>query len=314
MHLERLVLATDFSPAARLALEHAVAIATRFQARLYIFHAIDVRDGGSQGNESLADDFYELTERRAREELEGLRARLGPPGVHTGPISIVETVRIGSPSEEIVAFAEEKEADLVVVGTQGRSALARVFVGSVAESVVRRAPCPVLSVRVPDGAAPPAAPPSLSRILCAVDSSASSRAALRASCDLADRFESEVVAVTVVDDYLVSQATTLSPLDAVALDTRFIEIARENLERCIQETVGGRCGRGIRRRVEAGRPAEAIARAAEVEGASLVACGTHGRSGIARALFGSVAEKIVRIAPCPVLTVREGKPAARLAA
>lgn len=310
MHLERIVLATDFSAAARLALEHAVAIATRFQARLYIFHAIDVRDGGSQGNESLADDFYELTERRAREELEGLRARLGPPGVHTGPISIVETVRIGSPSEEIVAFAEEKEADLVVVGTQGRSVLARVFAGSVAESVLRRAPCPVLAVRVPDGAAPPAAPPSLSRILCAVDHSASSRAALRASCDLADRFESEVVAVTVVDDYLVSQG----PIDAVALDTRFIEIARENLERCVQETVGGKCGRGIRRRVEAGRPAESIARVAEVEGASLIACGTHGRSGIARALFGSVAEKIVRIAPCPVLTVREGKPAARLAA
>jgi nucleotide-binding universal stress UspA family protein len=314
MHLERLVLATDFSAAARLALEHAVAIATRFQARLYIFHAIDVRDGDSQGNESLADDFYELAERRAREELEALRARLGPPAIHPGPISIVETVRIGAPSDEIVGFAGEKEADLVVVGTKGRTGLARVLVGSVAESVVRRAPCPVLAVRVPESAAPPVNPPSFARIVCAVDSSDSSRAALRASCDLADRFDAEVVAVTVVDDYLVAQATTLSPLDAVALERRFVEIAHDNLERCVEETVGAKCGKGIRRRVETGRPAESIARAAELEGASLVACGTHGRSGIVRALFGSVAEKIVRLSPCPVLTVREGKPAARLAA
>jgi nucleotide-binding universal stress UspA family protein len=166
----------------------------------------------------------------------------------------------------------------------------------------------VLAVRVAEGDGLTDIRP-FAKILCAVDASASSRAALRAACDLADRFEAEVVALTVVDDYLMSQASTLSQLDAVALETRFVEIARADLERCVSETVG-EAVKGLRRRVEVGRPAESIARVAELEEVSLVACGTHGRSGLARALFGSVAEKCVsRRAPCS-RCARDGQPRA----
>jgi nucleotide-binding universal stress UspA family protein len=230
-------------------------------------------------------------------------------------------VRIGTPADEIVKFADDKKADLLVVGTHGRSGIRRMLVGSVADSVVRRAPCPVLAVRV--GAEEEARAATrdprhdaraISRIVCAVDTTPSSRAALRAACDLAGRFDATVVAVNVIDDYILAQAGMLSQLDAVSIEGRFGEIARANLERCIAETVGDHCGRGIERRVEVGRPSEAIARVATQEGAQLVTCGTHGRTGLARALFGSIAEQIVRAAPCPVLTVREGPPAARAAA
>src|SRR5581483_8991195 len=100
----------------------------------------------------------------------------------------------------------------------------------------------------------------------------------------------------------------------VSIEGRFTEIAHANLEQSIERAVGAECGKGIVRRVEVGRPAETITRVAAAESAQLIACGTHGRTGLARALFGSVAEQIVRLAPCPVLTVREGAPAARLAA
>lgn len=325
MHVERIVLATDFSAAARAALEHAIAIAARFRARLYLFHVVDVRDGEGAhvlGNEECVDEFYELAERRAREELESLRDRVGaPPGALAGAIPIVECVRIGAPSEEVIRFAAEKQADLIVVGTHGRTGIRRVLVGSVAESIVRRAPCPVLAVRVSveEEARAVARDPShesrpIGRIVCALDGSASARAALRASCELAERFGSQVTAVNVIDDHLMAQAGMLSQLDAVSIEGRFSEIARANLERAISETVPGDFGSGIKRRIEVGRPAEAIARAAESEGAQLVACGTHGRTGLARALFGSIAEHIVRLSPCPVLTVREGVAAARAVA
>ncbi|HZU99183.1 MAG TPA: universal stress protein, partial [Planctomycetota bacterium] len=149
LELQRMVLATDFSPGARAALEHAIAFAARFGARLYLFHSVEVREKGDPDvphDPARVDDFYELAERRAREELEALRGRLEAP--RAAPVSIVECVRIGVPADEIVAFAEEKGADLIIVGTHGRTGLRRVLVGSVAESVVRRAPCPVLAVRV----------------------------------------------------------------------------------------------------------------------------------------------------------------------
>src|SRR5207248_11355843 len=80
VHVEKIVLATDFSAAARAALEHAIALCARFAARLYLFHVVDVRDSEGVhvlGNEARVDDFYELAERRAREELEQIRDRLG---------------------------------------------------------------------------------------------------------------------------------------------------------------------------------------------------------------------------------------------
>jgi nucleotide-binding universal stress UspA family protein len=338
VRLERLVLATDFTDAARGALEHAVALAARFQARLYVFHAIDIQDGDGAhvaGNEHRADEFYELAEKQARAELEAVRGRLAVPGVVPDPIPIVESVRLGSPVDEIVRFATEKKADLIVVGTHGRTGLRRVLAGSTAEGVARQAPCPVLVVRSsapaarkaggpePDATAPRAAPSGalegFATVVCAVDASASSRAALRAACGIADRFDGRVIVLGVIDEYLMAQAATASQVDTVALESRFVEIARSQLDRAIEESVGGRGDRRrpegfLERRVQAGRPAETVVRVATQEKAGLVACGTHGRSGLARALFGSVAERIVRLAPCPVLTVREGRPAARVAA
>jgi nucleotide-binding universal stress UspA family protein len=328
VRLEKIVLATDFSAAARAALDHAIAIAARFGARLYLIHVVDVRSSeGSQvlGNEAKIDEFYDLAERRAREELAALSATCEPddlPEVPEPSIPIVECVRIGEPSEEILGFATEKEVDLVVVGTHGRTGIRRVLVGSVAESVLRRAPCPVMAIRVSEAEeavarAHPIAPRRgasyLARILAAVDSSESSRAALRASAVLAARFGSSLGVLNVVDDYMLAQAT-MAPLDAVAIEGRIVDLARATLDDFVQETLGSEALSWVSRRVEVGRPAETVARVAAAENASLVACGTHGRSGLRRALFGSVAERIVRVAPCPVLTVREGKPASRLAA
>ena len=100
MKLERIVVATDFSEPARAALEHAVAIAARYQARLYLFHAIDPRatEDLAGYREGKLEDLYELAERRAREELVAHCAPLG------ATVPIVECIRIGAPADEVPAL------------------------------------------------------------------------------------------------------------------------------------------------------------------------------------------------------------------
>lgn len=316
MRIERIVVATDFSPPARHALEKAVAIAARFQARLYLFHAAFAHGGEDVEayRDGTLDDLYELAERRAREELQAL----GHPA--SASLPIVESIRVGPPADEIVAFAAEKEADLLALGTQGRTGLRRLLLGSVAESVLRRASCPVLAVRAPEGgagqpeaaAAAPARP--FARILAAVDHSESARAALRAAAELARRFSGSVLAVHVLDDQVLAQTATLSPVDAMALEGSFAQLARGDLDRFVAESLDGPDRALVTRTIELGATAEAIQRVAREGAFDLIACGTQGRTGLRRALFGSTAERIVRLAPCPVFAVREGPPAARVAA
>lgn len=319
MKLERIVVATDFSEPARAALERSVAIAARFGARLYLFHAafargaVDVeayRDG-------TLDDLYELAEQRAREELAALCAPLG------ASIPIVESIRVGSPADEILEFAAEKRADLIALGTHGRTGLRRLLLGSVAESVLRRAACPVLAVRVVDGSEAVArhadpvaalAPSGFGRVLVAVDHSESARAALRGGVELARRFDGSVLAVHVLDDRVLAQAATLSPIDAAALEGSFAQIARAELDRFVVDSLSEDQLPFVSGTIELGATAEAILRLASEGRFDLIACGTHGRTGIRRALFGSTAERIVRTATCPVFVVREGMAASRLVA
>jgi nucleotide-binding universal stress UspA family protein len=316
--IERIVVATDFSAPARAALEQAVAIAVRFRARLYLFHAVDARaldDGEAYERGTPLDGLYQLAERRARDELRKLRAPLD------ATIPIVESIRLGAAADEVVAFANEKEADLVVVGTHGRTGIRRLLVGSVAESVLRQAECPVLAVRAtestetvdlsPETREPP---PLFARVLVAIDHSESSRAALRAASALARSCGGAISVIHVLDDHILAQAASLAPLDAAALEGSFAQIARSDLDRFLRETLPEEEVAAITRSIELGGAAEVITRFAQEGRFDLIACGTHGRTGIRRALFGSTAERIVRLAPCPVFVVREGRAALRLAA
>jgi len=141
----RILVPTDFSPNARTAFHYAVSIGEKYGAELLIMHivqdlALVLPDAvmptplPTPATEQLIDTSKGMLEQFLKDEdTKGLTIRLD--------------VRIGSPFHEIVAYAAEQKADLIVMGSHGRSALAHMFMGSVAEKVVRKARCAVLTVQ-----------------------------------------------------------------------------------------------------------------------------------------------------------------------
>jgi nucleotide-binding universal stress UspA family protein len=143
---KRILCPIDFSDASRAALEMAADLARQHGATLTLFHAYPVPgytfpDGSFVASSKMLEELAEQA-RRHLEEWKGIATSLGLAAVEAA-------TAVGEPAYEIVAFAKEKAIDLVVVGTHGRTGLTHALMGSVAERVVRKAPCPVLTVRPP---------------------------------------------------------------------------------------------------------------------------------------------------------------------
>ena len=151
MHIEikRICVPTDFSECGDYAVKHAAALARQFGAELFITHVIqDIGeklshpDFTSQGTSVV--EFLQALERGATQYLAGLAA-----DKQWRDLTVHRLYLHGAPAEQIVGYALSQDIDLLVLGTHGRSALKQLFLGSVAERVVRTAPCPVLTVRHP---------------------------------------------------------------------------------------------------------------------------------------------------------------------
>ncbi len=146
MDIRRVLFATDFSEGSSHALPYAADIARQYGAKLFLVHVIyDVaKSAGWYVPHVSIDEIYNDMEKSARAELEKSFV-----DEMRGLSDIEHVVLKGIPYEEISKFAEEKRIDLVVLGTHGRRGIDRMLFGSTAEQVVRNAPCPVLSVRIP---------------------------------------------------------------------------------------------------------------------------------------------------------------------
>jgi len=145
--LKKILVATDFSEAAGAALSYGRALARAFGARLHVVHVVDdmyLRLGGD-AYAAVLPELQQDVEQSAREQLEALVVDNDPTPLPTDLI-----IREGAPAQEIVKYAKDTDIDLIVVGTHGRGAVAKLLMGSVAERVVRTASCPVLTVRHPE--------------------------------------------------------------------------------------------------------------------------------------------------------------------
>lgn len=145
IELHRILVPTDFSDNAKQALRYGRALATTFGAELHLLHVlqdlVSVLPEPGLAFPPPGDYMGELQESAER----ALQQLLSSPDAK--PLSVVRETRQGPPFLEIVRYAQEAEIDLIVLGTHGRTGLAHILLGSVAEKVVRKAPCPVLTVR-----------------------------------------------------------------------------------------------------------------------------------------------------------------------
>ena len=144
INLKKILIGTDFSEHSKVALKYAAALSQAFQAEVVLCHVLEQPDFISQlppmAENYFPADFPEIQEQHARVQCEQFLAegKLSQARVH---------LRQGSPYPEIVKAAKEEDVDLIIIGTHGRGAIAHLLLGSVAEKIVRTAPCPVLTVR-----------------------------------------------------------------------------------------------------------------------------------------------------------------------
>jgi nucleotide-binding universal stress UspA family protein len=146
MKVERILYPTDFSEGSSYTLKYAVDFAEKYNAKLYILHVIYDMAMATESHipHISSDELYKEMKQWAEKEIDSCCVE---EIRHVKDVQ--KEVLKGVPYEEIIKFAEKENIDLIVIGTLGRSGLERFIFGSTAERVVRRAPCPVLTVRIP---------------------------------------------------------------------------------------------------------------------------------------------------------------------
>jgi nucleotide-binding universal stress UspA family protein len=210
------------------------------------------------------------------------------------PLAVDYLVKDGDAADEILRAADEVDADLIVVDTHGRSGVDRLVCGSVAESVLRRSSRPVLMVRNP---VVPLRDATIRLILHPTDFSASSWPALGVARALARANGAGLVLQHVASAEIVAGGGFYAPAD--------LGPAREALARLKEESAKAGLEGAVQTRFSQGDPVTEILLAAEELGCDLIVMGSHGRTGLRRLMMGSVAESVIRSAPCVTLVVKD---------
>jgi nucleotide-binding universal stress UspA family protein len=299
IQIDRILCPTDFSVFSDRALRHATALARRFEARLTVLHVVPQWKPYAVTPAYLPEPLLAnpvLCEQVHRDVL-----ATAAPSIEAG-VPVETVVREAEPWREILQVADEKSADLIVMGTHGRGGFERLLMGSVAGKVSDRASCPVLTVCHEEGRTWEA--PGLVRtILCATDLSPASAPTVRYALSLAAEFQAKLVLLHVLDGLasLDSPAYAHLPVAAAVL-SQHEAVARQQMHDAVSPDARAWCA--VVERIVPGRPYEEILRvAAEVE-ADMIVVGAHRSSLVARTVLGSTSQSVVRAASCPVLTVR----------
>jgi nucleotide-binding universal stress UspA family protein len=287
----------DFSESSIRSLASAAALARWYEAQLTVLHVVPTFDPvpvrGDLGYP------VQVLQPMTREEVLGeMRRQLDVAHVSS---DATLAVLAGDASATVVDQAVATRADLVVMGTHGRRGFKRLLLGSVTETVLREAPCPVLTV-------PPHAPAATSEavafkhILCPMDFSPSALQALGFALDLARQANGTLTLLHVVEWLAEEEPRSSAHFNVPEFRRQMLEDAQQRLNALV--TAESRTWCEIETAVAPGRAHHEILRAAEAKTADLIVMGAQGRGGMGLALFGSTTQQIVRGASCPVLTVR----------
>lgn len=297
---------TDFSDCAAGALDAALALAEKKSAPLVLLHAI-VLHGDDPYNPARYFDDREALFERLGEEAKSRIAAL-ESGWSERSVTVRSELRRGIHAAPVILeAAEELDAGLIVIGTHGRRGPSRWLLGSVAEEVVRAAPCPVLTVRQQD---PPQTLQSVERILVPIDFSEASEPTLAHARRIARRFGARLALLHLVEPVAVpGPYGSLPGLRPMTLDYDALAAgAKEKLEDLMHSTRTTPAAEDVPFKTYSfcGVPRMDIVGFAGQLRADLIVIGSHGRTGLPRLLLGSTAEQVVRTADCPVLVVKTG--------
>jgi nucleotide-binding universal stress UspA family protein len=286
--VEKILLSTDGSEYSEGAIREAIKLAKKCSSKLTVLSIIET----NPEFDTLAPQIMEKKEKEARQSLEALQARAKQEGVDCDTI-----VHEGEePYKYIVDEAIKSKSTMIVMGRRGRTGLKRLMMGSVTARVIGHAPCNVLVV-------PKAAQLEFENILVATDGSKYSATAVSEALGLAKWNGSTLTVISVVPSEL------MTPSDIDFTITQREHIAEKEMHeaeknaKAVKEAAQKE-GVAVKAFVLSGRPADAIIETAQEKNADLIVLGSHGRTGVERLLMGSVAERVIVLASCPVLVVK----------
>jgi nucleotide-binding universal stress UspA family protein len=298
IEIKKILCPTDFSDFSRRALDHALALAKWYAAEVSVLHVIPKVLMPPEAYPYLTEPL--LPDPRARERA---IEELGRFVHHAREIGVPTEIRLeeGDAVEEILKLAKQLPAHLVVMGTHGRRGFERLVLGSVAEKVLRKATCPVMTVASePEGAA--ASEKALfKRILCPVDFSASSTRALEYALSLAKEADAHLTLLHVLEAAL-EEAGDMAAFALSEYRDFLKRNALERLKEAVPEDAREWCEPEFL--VASGRSYRHILDVAKKQDTDLIVMGVQGRNAVDLALFGSTTHHVVREAKCPVLTIR----------
>jgi nucleotide-binding universal stress UspA family protein len=274
---DRILVPTDGSDHAVRAAEHARYLADAFDATVHVISVVDVQEAAGPFSAGGVDEsFVARLEADARATIDEIEA-LGDGGV-----PIEATVGKGEPTAAILAYADDHDIDLLVMGTHGRRGLRRLIAGSVTERVVRTADVPVITVsatersRVDGG---------YDELLLPTDGSEPATAAVDHGLAIAERASARVHAVNVVDVGALTPGPEYTPSTEVRAH---LEAAGEAATEAVAARARDR-GLDVVTAVETGVPARALLAYADEHDVDVVTMGTRGRTGLSRYVLGSTA-------------------------
>lgn len=300
LDIKNILFPTDFSNCAAQALEHALFLAKCFRARLHMVHAIVLHQEDPHNPAYHFPDLKELHEKLKSIARERMGSDLRASGESEKEVDIVmEELRGYSVANLILEYAGKFDIDLIIMGTHGRRGLDFMFLGSVAQEIVRDASCPVLTVRESES---PRTPRKTDAILSPVDFSDHSRVAISMARETARLYSAKLQLLHVIEKnshpafYESENQTVPAPGRDIA------DLSQKELERFFNESPGPDITAEFN--TVKGHVANEILEYARHKNIDLIVIATHGLTGLKHLLLGGVAEKVIHRAPCPVLTVK----------
>lgn len=303
--VKRILVPLDGSKLSEEALAPALALAARHGASVALVHAVpDLSHKPASGESVTFESWLAEEEARGRRYLDEVRNRLAPaPGVN---VSTHVLTCIGLVAESILELADKLGVDLVVLTTHGRGRWNRLWLGSVADRMLRTAKPPLLLLRSPDEGTvgfPTSGSPK--HVLVPLDGTAQAEGVLDLLGDICDPSSSRITLVSVLPHF----ATLVTPYPPETLMEVGTDPERAGRVDAYLKEVQVRLRKGRTAPVEHhlvrdDDVARSLLAIAESEGVDLIALSTHGRQGLDRLMLGSVADKLIRGSRTAVLTVR----------
>jgi nucleotide-binding universal stress UspA family protein len=286
--VEKILLSTDGSEHSEGAVREAIKLAKKCGSKLTVLSVVDT----NPEFDTIAPQIVEKKAKEVRSNLDAVQARAKKEGVDCDT-----TVREGEDSYKyIVDEAVKNKSSMIVMGRRGRTGLKRLMMGSVTARVIGHAPCNVLVV-------PRAAQLQFANIVVATDGSRYSVAAASEAIGLAKRNGSVLTVLSVVPSEISTPVDidfTVSQRELIA--EKEMQEAEKNV-RAVKEAAQKE-NVSVKAYIMSGKPADAVIETAKEKGADLIVLGSHGRTGLERLLMGSVAERVIVLASCPVLVVK----------